>query len=319
MADRRTTRRAFLGDAVLAAGAAALSPALVRPAVAGQGEKLHVACNSYSWAVFYQRQGRNFDQTLDTGLAEVAASGLNGYEPSLGDVAQVDRLAPLLKKHGLQMRSFYVNSALHEADQADKSIEQILTVAGRAKKEAGARIVVTNPNPLAWGGPQNKNDTQLKTQAAALNRLGAELRKLGLTLAYHNHDMELREAAREFHHMMLATDPANVTLCLDSHWIYRGSGNSQVALFDIVKLYGKRISELHLRQSRDGIWTEAFGEGDIDYRAFADALRETGVRPHIVLEQAIEKGSPNAMQPVEAFRESTEYVRRLFAGLGEKA
>lgn len=314
MTDRRTTRRGFLRDAALAAGTLVLSPALAR---AIEADRIHVACNSYSWTVFYQRQGRSFDQSLDAGLAEVAASGLDGFEPSFGDPAQVDRLAPLLKKHRLQMRSFYVNSSLHESDQADRSIEQILAIARRAR-EAGARIVVTNPNPLAWGGPQNKDDTQLRNQAAALSRLGAELKEIGLTLAYHNHDMELREAAREFHHMMLGNDPANVTLCLDSHWIYRGSGNSQVALFDIVKLYGTRISELHLRQSKDGVWTEAFGPGDIDYPAFADALRQAGVRPHIVLEQAIESGSPHTLEPLEAFRRSSDYVRRLFADLGQK-
>ncbi len=318
MADRLTTRRAFLADAALTTGAIALSSAPVRPAAGAQDERMHVACNSYSWTVFYQRQARSFDQSLDEGLAEVAASGLDGFEPSLGDVAQVERLAPLLKKHRLRMRSFYANSLLHEAERADESIRQILAVAPRAR-DAGARIVVTNPNPLAWGGAQDKNDEQLKVQAAALNRLGAELRKLDLTLAYHNHDMELRQAAREFHHMMLGTDPANVTLCLDAHWVYRGSGNSQVALFDIVRLYGKRIRELHLRQSTGGVWTEAFGDGDIDYRALADALRREGVRPHIVLEQAIENGSPNTMPSLEAFTKSTEYVRRLFAGLGEKA
>ncbi len=315
MTDRRTTRRGFLRDTALAAGTLALSSSLTR---ATAEDRIHVACNSYSWNVFYQREGRNFDQSLDAGLAEVAASGLDGFEPSFGDPAQVDRLAPLLKKHRLQMRSFYVNSSLHQPDQADRSIDQILSVARRAR-EAGARIVVTNPNPLAWGGPQNKDDTQLRTQADALNRLGAELRKIDLTLAYHNHDMELRQAAREFHHMMLGTDPANVTLCLDSHWVYRGSGNSQVALFDIVKLYGKRISELHLRQSKDGVWTEAFGPGDIDYPAFGDAVGQTGVRPHIVLEQAIENGSPDTMEPLEAFRRSTDYVRRLFADLGQNA
>jgi inosose dehydratase len=309
------TRRMFLGDVIGATGAAVLSPVLARSATAAQNATLHVACNAYSWSVFYQRQGRNFDQSLDEGLAEVAASGLNGFEPSFADVAQVERLAPLLKKHGLEMRSFYVNSLLHEADRADESIRQILTVAPRAK-EAGARIVVTNPNPLAWGGAQDKNDEQLKVQAAALNRLGAELKKLGLTLAYHNHDMELRQAAREFHHMMLGTDPANVTLCLDAHWVYRGAGNSQVALFDVVKLYGKRISELHLRQSQGGVWTEAFGPGDIDYRALAEMLRQASVRPHVVLEQAIETGSPNAMTPLEAFKESTQATRRLFAGIG---
>lgn len=315
MAERRMTRRMFLGDVIGATGAAVLSPVLARSATAAQNATLHVACNAYSWSVFYQRRGRNFDQSLDEGLAEVAASGLEGFEPSFADVVQVERLAPLLKKHGLEMRSFYVNSLLHEADRADESIRQILAVAPRAK-EVGARIVVTNPNPLAWGGAQDKNDEQLKVQAAALNRLGAELKKVGLTLAYHNHDMELRQAAREFHHMMLGTDPASVTLCLDAHWVYRGAGNSQVALFDVVKLYGKRISELHLRQSQGGVWTEAFGPGDIDYLALAEMLRQASVRPHVVLEQAIETGSPNTMTPLEAFKESTKATRRLFTAIG---
>ncbi len=153
MADRQTTRRAFLGDAFLVAGAAALSPALARSATGAQGQTLHVACNSYSWAVFYQRQGQNFDQMLDEGLAEVAASGLDGYEPSLADVAQVDRMAPLLKKHGLEMRSFYVNSLLHEVDQADQSIEQILTVVRRAKEEAGAAHRRHQSQPARLGRP----------------------------------------------------------------------------------------------------------------------------------------------------------------------
>ena len=76
------------------------------------------------------------------------------------------------------------------------------------------------------------------------------LQAMSMTLAYHNHDMEMRCSAREFHHMMLGTDPELVTLCLDAHWIYRGSEDSSVALFDIVKLYVKRISEFHIRQKR---------------------------------------------------------------------
>ena len=318
MANREMTRRGFLNRSVLAGSGMALAPILATvPAQAGS-ERLHVACNSYSWTVFYQREGRDFNESLDAGLADVAASGLDGYEPGVGGAAEIDRLAPLLDKHGLEMRSLYVNSTLHEADRAKASIAEILTVARKAKS-VGTRIIVTNPSPIQWAGPRNKNDVQLKTQAAALNELGAALKAMGLTLAYHNHDMELREAAREFHHMMLGTDPENVTLCLDAHWVYRGAGNSQVALFDIVRLYGARVSELHLRQSRDGVWSETFGPGDIDHAALADALRAHQVRPHIVLEQAVEKGTPQTMKSVEAFQQSTQQVRRLFAGLGEKA
>jgi len=318
MADPQTTRRAFLKSAVLTTGALSVSPTLARSNARGRAAGLHVACNSYSWTVFYGRESRDFNKSLDAGLADVAASGLDGFEPGATDPAQIDRLAPLLKKHGLGMRSLYVNSVLHEPDKAQASIASVLAVAKRAQS-AGTRIIVTNPSPIAWGGSQNKSDEHLKRQAAALDELGAKLRGLGLVLAYHNHDVELRHAAREFHHMMVGTDPAHVTLCLDAHWVYRGAGNSQVALFDILKLYGSRITELHLRQSHEGVWAETFGAGDIDYPRLAEELNRLRIRPHIVLEQAVEKGTPNTMTSVEAFRKSTQYVRRLFADFGKKA
>jgi len=47
-----------------------------------------------------------------------------------------------------------------------------------------------------------------------------------------NRDAELRQGGREFHHMLTATNPDDVKLCLDAHWIYRGCGDSQVAVFD---------------------------------------------------------------------------------------
>ncbi len=311
MASQVSSRREFLRDTVLAT---AMTSVMTGAARAGAG-RLHVACNQYPWGTFYAREKKDFSTLLDSGLAEVKASGNDGFEPGVGGLQQIEQMVPLLKKHGLEMRSLYVNSTLHDAAQADNSIQDVLAAATKAKA-VGTRIIVTNPSPLRWGGPENKTDEQLKVQAAALDKLGAGLRKMGLILAYHNHDIELRNAAREFHHMMVGTDPANVTLCLDAHWIYRGAGNSQVALFDVLKLYGPRVTELHLRQSQNGVWTEAFGPGDIDYPHLADSLLQIGIKPLLVLEQAVEAGSPKTMNAVEAFKKSTEYTRRVFAGFG---
>lgn len=323
MAKRISSRREFLRDTVLASGLTAALPGVMGAAAkaesgkaraAGSNGKPHVACNQYPWGVFYQREGKDFGASLDAGLGEVAASGIDGFEPGVGGLQQIEQMAPLLKKHKLEMRSLYVNSTLHEAGQADKSVEEVIAAAAKAKA-IGTRIIVTNPSPIQWGGDQNKSDEQLKIQAAALNKLGARLREMGLTLAYHNHDIELRNAAREFHHMMVGTEPQNVTLCLDAHWVYRGAGNSQVALFDVVMLYGPRITELHLRQSQNGVWTEVFGPGDIDYLRLGRYLLRIGVKPLLVLEQAVETGSPNTMRAVEAFQKSVQYTRVVFAGL----
>jgi inosose dehydratase len=313
MSNDTISRRRFIKDLAMAGGAIVMGAQSVRAVKRKRAGKLHLACNQYPWTVFYQRDNRNFNNELDKGLGEVAASGMDGYEPLANNPQEIDRLGPLLKKHGLQMRSLYVNSILHERKKADESIEAVLTIAEKAKR-LGTRIIVTNPSPIRWGGPQNKDDAQLKVQATALEKLGRQLKAMGLTLSYHNHDIELRNAAREFHHMMLGTDPAYVTLCLDAHWIYRGAGNSAVALFDVLKLYGPRITELHLRQSKNNIWTETFTDGDIDYPALAKYMLNIGVKPHIVLEQAVETGSPKTMSTVEAFKQSSKYTRRIFAG-----
>jgi len=306
-------RRQFLATLSGIAGTSLLTdntPLLAESAPA----PMHISCNDYTWKTFYGREKKTWMADPDASLTDFVASGLTGYEPALTKVEEVSELAPYLRKYQLEMRSIYVNSSLHEAADAQKSIDTALAIAD-AVKPLGTRIVVTNPNPIKWGSADNKTDAQLTEQAKNLDRLGAELRKRGLTLAYHTHDPEFRAGAREFYHMMLNTDPKNVAFCLDSHWIYRGAGNSQVALFDVVKLFGKRVVELHIRQSKDGIWTETFTDGDIDYRRLVRELKAVNVRPHLVLEQSVEAKSPNTVGGIEAHKQDLVYARELFAGL----
>jgi inosose dehydratase len=300
-------RRSFL-----AATAAVVASSSARSAHAAPA---HVATNTYPWTTFAARDGGAFPLHADASLAAIASAGLRGYEPIIESADEVAPLAPRLKAHGLEMRSIYVNSRLHD-DAADASIATVTAIA-RAVEPLGTRIIVTNPSPIRWGGPENKTDAQIVAQARALDRLGADLRGMGLTLAYHNHDAELRAAAREFHHMLTATDPAHVKLCLDAHWVFRGASDSQVALFDAVEHYGERIVELHLRQSRGGRWAEVFtADGDIEYARLSRWLRAHRLQPHLVLEQAVEEGSPKTMDVVAAHRRGLAHVLETFAPVG---
>ena len=300
-----TSRRTFLASSLAAL------PALAH--AADEKKSFHLATNVYPWFTFYGREKRDFNKDLDASLEEVVKAGLDGFELILSSAAEVKALVPKVKKHGLQMRSAYLNAKLHDKDAPD-AIKAVVAAAQEAGK-AGLKIAVVNPTPLRWGGSEDKSDEQLTRQAENLDELGKRLKKVGVTLAYHNHDAEMRRSAREFHHMMNGTDPANVSLCLDSHWIYRGSGDSQVALFDVVKLYAKRVVELHLRQSSKGVWTESFGPGDIDHERLVKTLAAHKLRPHLVLEQAVEGKSPNTMKAVEAHSKSVAYARKLLGPL----
>ena len=297
-------RRRFL--ALTAATAGSLAISRLSETYGDEPAGPPIATNSYPWTTFARRKGEAWTGDADD-LAAVAASGIGGYEPAAESADRLTALAKRLPEHGLTMRSIYVNSVLHESDAAEQSIADVTAIADAAKR-CGVSIVVTNPTPIRWGGTEDKTDRQLRTQADALSRLGAALAERSLTLAYHNHDAELRQGGREFHHMLTATDPAHVKFCLDAHWIYRGCGNSEVALFDAIAHYKSRIVELHLRQSTDGIWNEVFTiAGDIDY---ARVLAETSdTSPHLVLEQAVEAKSPRTLTATAAHRQSYQNLR----------
>jgi len=272
---------------------------------------IDIACQQYTWFSYFKRENKSWMDNPEKSFKAFRESGLRGYEPSFSNPEEVGELWSSLDTHNIWSKSMYVNSVLHEPELVEKNIADILAIAREAKK-LGIEILVTNPTPLKWGGAENKTDEQLKAQAIALNLLGKELKSMDIKLAYHNHDVEMRESAREFHHMLTGTDPDNVHLCLDAHWIYRGSGNSQVALFDIVELYSERIVELHLRQSKDGIWSEVFAEGDIDYGRLADILKKKDINPHLVLEQAVEEGTPQTMSTVQALSKSLNHAKKVF-------
>ena len=307
--DKKTQdRRQFLADTGLIAAAMVCGGANIGQAAEAAGGP-HVAINQWSVGAVRSRDKNKPGVSFDEELAVLATSGLNGLEPGLGSADQGVPLSLSLKRTAWSCGSIYTGSALEDRAKVGPEVQRIVALAKRAK-EVGTKIIVTNPNPLP--NREGKSDEQLKTQAAALNTVGHELAAIGVTLAYHNHDVELQHAAREFHHMMLATDPRALSLCLDAHWVYRGAGHSQVALFDVIKLYGPRIAELHLRQSKAHVWSETFGDGDIDYRALVKRLIGIGVRPHLVLEQGPEGTTPQTMGTAAVHEQSVRYVREVF-------
>lgn len=299
------TRRQVVQASLVGAFASLLPAAETSP------EPLHIASNEFPWKTFFERDGLAWSHHEPRCLSRFADSGVMGMEPIVASAEDVAKLSPLLRDFRQEMRSIYVNTRLFDRSVAGESVSRVVAIAEEARY-VGTKIVVTNPEPIQWGGTQDKSDEELTCQAEHLDKLGAEIKRLGLTLAYHNHDAEMRASAREFHHMLVATSPELVSLCLDAHWIYRGSGNSQVCLFDIVRLYGARIVELHLRQSRAGVWTEAFGDGDVDYGRLARELNRLKVRPHLVLEQAVEKGTEKRLTSIDAHREGLLAVRKVF-------
>lgn len=268
---------------------------------------MFIATNVYGWTQLARAAGRDFDRAA--AMAQARAAGLSGWEDAFRSADQVAPVAAAAAAAGLTMRSAYVFGAFHDEALARASSSTALAICD-ALMPHGVTRFISNPDPLPGGAL--KSDAQLRVQARALQTLGEGLRARGAELLFHTHAPEMRAAAREFHHMLAATDPAAVRLCLDLHWVWRGAENSQVALENVIRLYAARVSELHIRQSRGGVWSETVGDGDIDLAAIAAMLAERGTRPLLVIEHAYEDGTPMTMDPVSAHAASVATVARVF-------
>ena len=273
-------RRTFLKTAAGAAGLLASRSFFAEGN--DQGPRLHVALNQFTVNNIYRRDGVDFMERLD----ELKSLGVDGLEPTAGTAAELESVGKKLKDHGLQLRSIYTGGNFFDEQAAPNEAARIRALAEKAK-EFGTKIIVLNPNPKS-----GKSDAELAAQSRNIDKLGEELAKIGIVFAMHYHTTELEFGGREFHHLLCGTDPKNFSLCLEQHWSYRASGNSQIALFDHLRLYGDRVAEVHLRQSIDNVWSETYGDGDIDNAKLSAGLKMLKNRPHFVLEQAAEQGTP---------------------------
>jgi sugar phosphate isomerase/epimerase len=147
---------------------------------------------------------------------------------------------------------------------------------------------------------------RFKVVAERLNIAGAQIKKAGLQLAYHNHDFEFVEQNGQIGYDVIIkeTDPALVKLQMDLYWIAHGS---KLTANEWFKRQPGRFVMWHVKDmhkvSRD--YTE-LGNGTIDFtRIWPDATL-AGLK-HFFVEQ----GGNFTHDPFRSIADSAEYVKRV--------
>jgi len=265
----------------------------------------------YIWIQHLDSEKKTLAEGVEDVLASFHGAGYHRVElnQDFFQPALRERTFTLLAKNHLAPETVYAGTTLHESAAAEKSVREVVDLA-RLLKPHGTRVIVTNPSPKP--GQALKSEEELDTQAKYVDRLAEEISGLGMKLALHHHTPELLEHAREWRHLMQHTDPNRVYCCVDVHWAYRGGQEVMSFLSET----GDRLVELHLRNSRQGIWMEDFGPGDIDYQKVADYLREISFNGYLVVELAYEKGTQITRSLDEDLRLSRLYTEKVF-GLRE--
>jgi inosose dehydratase len=282
-----------------------LAGLLAAPRLSAQGGyRPGVAAQVYVWTQYLRKENKTLAEGLESILAGTKAAGYDNVEliSSFFTPELAGRTLERLRAHRLGLPIVYHGGPMHEPAGADKTIAETLELADRVKP-AGTRIINANPSPKP--GKERKSDAELDFQARSVGRLGRELRKKGFRLILHHHDPEMAEGAREWRHLLEHTDAG---LCLDTMWIARGGQN----VMEIVRQAGDRLVSLHLRNLRHGVCTEAFGDGEIDYRELAAYLRQRNFRGWLVVELFHEEGTAVTRPLEENLRLSRRYAQEVF-------
>ena len=146
---------------------------------------------------------------------------------------------------------------------------------------------------------------KFKIVAERLNTIGAQIKKAGLQLAYHNHDFEFVEQNGQIGYdiILKETDPALVKMQMDLYWIAHGSKLTPHEWFK--KAPGRfvmwHVKDMH-KVSRD--YTE-LGNGTIDFTKIWPDTGLAGMK-HFFVEQ----GSNFAKDPMQSIADSAAYVKQ---------
>lgn len=299
--DRGPSRRRFLQAAAVSLAAACVRRGAVRAEEKGAAKRVIVGAHPWVYAATQPKY--DIYPILDRIFADMSYAGLEGIElmhTALRPDGAVERIAGLAKKHCLPVIGSSFGGAMWDRRQHEEILKDAKLVIPRLEKLGGHTLGTSVGAVRGMKTPE-----QLDAQAELLRKIIALAKEHGVVLNLHNHTYEVEHDLHDLKGT-LARIP-DVKLGPDLNWLVRGG----VDPVKFIREYGSRIVFLHLRdQKADGKWSEAMGEGAMDYVAIGKALHEIGFCGPAVIELAHEGGFKPTRPLRESLKMSREFVRK---------
>lgn len=277
---------------------------------AATAQRSQLSVEAYIFQQYASRQKKPLADVIDEVIPFARQAGFNNIElnqeffaPSLRE-----RVLELLRSNRLAMPSVYVGGAMHEPKLADATIARALGVAAICRP-FGCKAVVTNPSPKPAAAP--KTDDELRIETQSLNRMGQALLEKEFQLRVHHHTPEMVNNAREWRYILHNSDPKHVSLCMDIDWIHQGGQDPLTLLREA----GKRVTEIHVRNSKNNLWLESVEDGDVDYRQIAAYFAQAAIYPLIVVELAYRDNTVVTRSLPDDLKRSRIYTQQMFRAL----
>jgi sugar phosphate isomerase/epimerase len=298
------SRRNFLKTAGGLAGASLFSNLINKNLFAAKNHVAKVPVYAHLW-VYASRYPPNWDCTpiLDDVFSDLKYAGLEGVELMevlLRHNDAVTRLNDLIQKHQLPVTGTSYYGDMWNKNEHQKILEDIDLVVERLHLVGGTMLGIT-----VGDAKHIKTEEELDAQAELLKKIMEVCDKNKVEPNIHNHTFEVTNNLYDLKGTLERIP--GIKLGPDLNWLVRAG----VDPVWFIKTYGHRMVYMHIRDQRaDGKWTEAVGEGVIDFPAIARALKEINYAGKAAIELAFDEPPKNPVK--EDWKKSRDYVRKVF-------
>lgn len=263
-----------------------------------------VPVDAHLW-VYASRFPPDWDCTsiLDEVFSDLKYAGYNKVElmeAVLRHEGSVERLNRLIQKYDLPVTGTSYYGDMWDKNQQQRILKDIDIVLQRLYLVGGTMIGLT-----VGDAKHIKTEQELDIQADTLTHIISICKKYNIEPNLHNHTFEV---ANNMHDLKgtLKRLP-EMRLGPDLNWLVR-AGIDPVSF---IKTYGHQMVYMHIRdQAADGKWTEAVGEGVMDFPAIAKALKDINYSGRAAVELAFDS------TPVRTVKEdwaiSRQYIQKVF-------
>jgi len=294
-------RRQFLQAAVAGTGVlAGMSGGFTGNAASA---RKHVLLGGHAWVYAAPLPHYDYTPVLEQIFSDFRYARLEALELMdtvlLHDDA-VERIGDLSHKYSVPILGTSFGADLWDRAEHDAILEKAQTVITRLAR-LGGRTLGTS----VGRAPAPKTPAQLDAQAEILGKIIALGREHGVVLNLHNHTYEVENGMHDLEGTLARIPDAK--LGPDLNWLVRAGVNP----VHFIQRFGKQIVFMHIRdQKADGTWSEAVGEGNMDYAGIAQALHAIPFTGDAVIELAHEKGFQLTRPLREDWKISREFVHR---------
>ncbi|MFD2934766.1 sugar phosphate isomerase/epimerase family protein [Spirosoma flavum] len=283
-------RRAFLGTAAGSVAVAQDWPfAVLKPTLG-----IHV------WVFSSDQPNYDCFSILDQVFADTKYAGFDAVElmeVSLRHDDAVSKIGDLIQKTGVSLIGASYGGAMWNKQKQAEIIDDAGKVIERIAKLKGRTFGIS-----VGDAKRKKTPEEFDVQAETLKKIQDIGKQFNVVPNLHNHTYEVENGLYDLTNSLQRVPDHKLGPDLD--WLFQ----AKVDVPTFLKTYADKIVYMHLRDHLwTGVWSEAMGEGIMDFGAIARQLKQIGFAGDMTVELAF----PYGYKPTRPIRESLKMSRQV--------